>query len=287
MPKSALLLWKAIRILLIVYGLACLLLIIFQGRMLYFPHPVVESTPEDYSTAYTQVSIPENSSSLYAWWIPSKDPAAPTLIYFHGNYGNVGSNAEQASRLARTCCNVLLFDYRGYGHSTGPFPNESRIYADAESVWNYVVQQKQIAPSRILFYGHSLGGGVAVEMAKRHPDAAGLILESTFTSVADRALVDPLYHWFPVRLLVHQRFDSIHKIGSIHLPVLLLAGTSDTTIPPSMSQDLYARAAGPRQIVLIEGGGHDNSAVIGGARYSSAISSFVSSTLPTRQISAR
>jgi pimeloyl-ACP methyl ester carboxylesterase len=287
MTKSLWWLWRVLRIFLVVYAVACLLLVIFQSRMLYFPQPLIESTPEDYSAQYTQVSLPaENGAKLYAWWIPAKDPAAPTLIYFHGNYGNVGSNAEHGARLARTCCNVLLFDYRGYGRSSGPFPNETRIYADAESAWNYVVTQKQVIPAHIIFYGHSLGGGVAVEMAKRHPDAAGLILESTFTSVADRALLDSLYHWFPIRLLVRERFDSIHKIDSIHLPILFLAGTADTTIPDVMSRDLYNRAPGPKLLVLIEGGGHDNSASVGGARYTDAVSQFVSSTQPSGSFQA-
>jgi pimeloyl-ACP methyl ester carboxylesterase len=284
MTKPARWLWKVLRILLIVYAIACLLLVIFQGRMLYFPQPLIESTPEDYGAQYSQISIPvDQGASLYAWWIPARDPAAPALIYFHGNYGNVGSNAEHAARLARTCCNVLLFDYRGYGRSSGPFPNESRIYADSEAVWRYLVEQKHIRPANILFYGHSLGGGAAVEMAKRHSDAAGLILDSTFTSVADRALMEPLYRWFPIRFLVHERFDSIHKLPSIHLPLLIIAGTADTTIPPSMSRELYAKAPGPKQLLLIDGGGHDNSASIGGVRYTDPFAQFVSSTQPQQQ----
>lgn len=278
MSKPLLWLWKIARILLVVYAIACLLLTVFQARMLYFPQPLIESTPEDYSAEFQQVWIPAaDGAKLYAWWLPSKLPAAPTLIYFHGNYGNVGSNAEHASRLARTCCNVLVFDYRGYGRSAGAFPNESRIYSDGEAAWNYVTGEQKIPASRVLLYGHSLGGGVAIEMAKRHPNAAGLIVESSFTSVADRALLDPLYHWFPVRLIVHQRFDSIRKIASIRIPVLFIAGTADTTIPYAMSQDLFNHAAGPKQIVLIEGGGHDNSAAVGGARYTDAVQHFVNS----------
>lgn len=279
MTKPVLWLWRVLRILLIVYGIACVLLAIFQRRLIYFPRPVIDSTPEDYGARYSQVSLTgDDGSTLYAWWIPAKDPGAPTLIYFHGNYGNVGANAEHGARLARACCNVLLFDYRGYGRSTGPFPNESRMYADAESAWRYVVDQKKVAPAQVILYGHSLGGAVAIEMAKRHPEAAGLIAESTFTSIADRANLEPLYRLFPIRLLVYQHFDSTHKMSSIHLPTLLIAGTADTVIPPSMSADLYARASGRKQLLSIEGGGHDNSAIIGGAKYSEAVAHFVSST---------
>ncbi|ABF39414.1 Alpha/beta hydrolase [Candidatus Koribacter versatilis Ellin345] len=287
MSKPAQLLWKIARILLIVYAVLCLVLVFAQSHMLYFPQPVIESTPEDYNAQYEQVWIPgADNSKLYAWWLPSQDPAAPTLIYFHGNYGNVGSNAEQASRLARTCCNVLLFDYRGYGRSAGPFPSEKRIYADAEAAYNYAVTQKKVSPNHIVFYGHSLGGGVAFEMAKRHGDAAGLIAESTFTSVADRAALDPLYRFFPVRLLVHQRFDSIHKIAAIHMPMLVIAGTGDTTIPYAMSEQLYRSAPPNSELLLIPGAGHDNPAVVGGAKYIEAVKRFVS-RVPAQQLSSR
>jgi pimeloyl-ACP methyl ester carboxylesterase len=272
-------LWLVGRILLIVYGVACLLLVVFQGRLISFPQPIIESTPEDYGARYTQLSVPgSGGTTLYAWWIPAQEPAAPTLLYFHGNYGNVGANAEHGARLARTCCNVLLFDYRGYGRSSGPFPNESRMYEDAESVWQYLIGQRKVGPAHIILYGHSLGGAVAIEMAKRHPNAAGVIAESTFTSIADRAMTESLYRLFPVRLLVYQRFDSIHKISTIHLPVLLIAGTADTIIPASMSEKLYATAPGPKELVLIDGGGHDNSALIGGAKYTNAVTQFVTST---------
>lgn len=281
-------LWRILRILLAVYGVACLLLLVFQSRMLYFPQPVIESTPEDYNAEYQPLSIPgADNSKLYAWWLPSKNPAAPTLVYFHGNYGNVGSNAEQASRLARTCCNVLLFDYRGYGQSAGPFPNEDRIYADAEAAYNYLVNQKKVPANRIIFYGHSLGGGVAVEMADRHRDAAALILESTFTSVRERASLEPLYRLFPLRLLVHERFDSIHKLPSIPVPVLVMAGTDDTTIPASMSQKLYDTAPGPKQLLLVPHAGHDNVALVGGPLYVNAIQQFLIGSRPVQQLTSR
>ncbi len=123
-------------------------------------------------------------------------------------------------------------------------------------------------------------------MAKRHGDAAALIVESTFTSVADRAALDPLYRWLPVRLLVHQRFDSIHKLSSIHMPILVIAGTDDTTIPYAMSEQLYRAAPPNSELLLIPGAGHDNPAVGGGARYTEAVKQFVS-RVSARQLTSR
>lgn len=288
MSKPVLWFWRIVRILIVVYALACLGLMIFQSRMLYFPQAQIETTPEDAGQQYTPVWIPgADNSKLYAWWMSAIDPSAPTLIYFHGNAGNVSANADQASRLARTCCNVLLFDYRGYGRSSGPFPSEKRIYEDAESAWNYVVNEKKVAPNRIVLYGHSLGTGVAVEMATRHPDAGGLILESAFTSVANRARLEPLYRAFPLRWIVHEKFDSIDKIARVRMPILLIAGTADQTIPSSMSSELYARANDPKQLLLIPGAGHENAGIIGGPKYASAIHLFIANTELNQRLSSR
>jgi pimeloyl-ACP methyl ester carboxylesterase len=280
--------WRILRIVLVVYAVACLLLWIFQARMLYFPEPAIESTPEDFGIKPERVSIPgANGSTLDGWWISSSRPSAPTLIYFHGNYGNIGANAEHGARLARACCNVLLFDYRGYGRSSGPFPNERRMYEDADASWNYVVGEKKAAANHVFLYGHSLGGAVAIEMATRHPDAAGLIIENTFTSVVNRASQEPLYHWFPTRWLVHERFDSIKKIASVRIPLLVISGTADTIIPRAMSKELYDRAPGPKQLLLVEGAGHDDAAIIGGSRYVSAVQEFTTQAVPQQQLSNR
>jgi hypothetical protein len=280
--------WRIVRIVLLVYAVACLALWIFQARMLYFPESAVESTPADFGAKPERVSIPgANGSTLDGWWIPSSLPSAPTLIFFHGNYGNTGANTEAAARLARVCCNVLLLDYRGYGRSSGPFPNERRMYEDGEAAWSYVLGEKQIPAAYIFLYGHSLGGAVAIEMATRHPDAAGLIIENTFTSVVERANEEPLYRWFPTRWLVHERFDSIKKIANVRIPLLVISGAADNVIPRAMSQQLYDRASGPKQLLVIEGGNHDDTAIIGGSRYISAVQQFTTRTAPRQQLSTR
>ncbi len=260
----------------VIYLALCLLLAVFQRKFIYFPSASVNSTPKDYAAAYDEFWIPAaDGGRLQAWWIPSSVQRAPTLLYFHGNGANIGANAAQAVRLSRACCNVLIFDYRGYGRSSGPFPAEKRLYEDAESAWKYLVETRRVPSAEIVLYGHSLGSGVAIEMAQRHSDIAGLIVENALTSVVDRGTADPIYRVFPIRLLARERFDSIHKIRSVHSPILIIRGGADMVIPPAMSLRLYKAAPGPKRLVTIAGGGHDNTAAVGGMEYAEAVRGFV------------
>lgn len=264
-----------------IYVSLCLFLVFGQRRFIYFPFTAIESTPADYGAEYSELWIAgENGARLHAWWIPARSQPAPTLLYLHGNGVNIGANAAQAVRLSEMCCDVLLFDYRGYGKSSGPFPSEKRAYEDAEAAWRYLQEQRRVPPKSVILYGHSLGGAVAIELAKRHPDAAGLIVESTFTSVADRAGMEPLYRAFPLRLLIHERYDSAGKIRDVHMPVLFLHGEDDITIPSSMSERLYDLAHEPKRLVLFPDAGHENTAMVGGERYRSAVREFVTRVRP-------
>lgn len=266
----------------------CVLLVSAQRKFIYLPYKAIETTPADYGAAFSEVWIPgADNTQLHAWWIPAPRQPAPTLLYFHGNGVNISANAAQGVRLSEICCNVLLFDYRGYGKSSGPFPAEKRVYEDAEAAWRYLLDTRRVPPRGVILYGHSLGGAVAIEMAKRHPDAAALIVESTFTSVADRAGMESMYRVFPLHLLIHQRFDSLRKIADVHIPVLLVHGEDDLVIPSSMSRELYAAANEPKQLVIIAGAGHENTAIVGGERYEAAVRDFVASARPTSLVANR
>ncbi|MBI2682991.1 MAG: alpha/beta fold hydrolase, partial [Acidobacteriales bacterium] len=208
---------------------------------------------------------------LHGWWLKGSSPL--TLIYHHGNGGNVGANADHACRLNQYGFSVLLFDYRGYGLSDGEFPSEQRVYEDADAAWRFTVE-KGTAPRNILLYGHSLGGAVAVEMAMRHPDAAGLIVESSFTSILEMAKLDRVFRYFPLALLLDQSMDSIHKVPKLKMPVLFMHGTADAIVPPEMSRALEIAAARPKSLVFIRGAGHEDCAAVGGAAYRNAVIQF-------------
>jgi pimeloyl-ACP methyl ester carboxylesterase len=200
------------------------------------------------------------------------------LLYFHGNGSNIGDNVHRASRFHQLGLSVLLIDYRGYGKSSGPFPNESLVYEDAEAAWTYLTQQRRIAPKNIFLYGHSLGGAIAIEMAVRHPDIAGIIVEGAFTSI--RAVVDEvsLYRLFPVDLILTQQFDSLAKVRSLQMPILFIHGTADEIIPVKMSQELYQAAPEPKQLLLVPDAGHNDTAELGGIRYLQTIREFIEQT---------
>jgi len=198
---------------------------------------------------------------------------APTVLYFHGNYRNIGNNLEHTFRLHQLGFNVLLADYRGYGKSSGGKPSETKVYEDAEAAWQYLLKVRGANPRKTFIYGHSLGGAIAINLAVHHPEAAGLITESTFTSM--RAEGEVNYGFLPIGLLLNQRFESLQKVPGLKIPVLFIHGTWDKKIPAEMAKQLYAAAPQPKTLVLIEGGEHNNSGGIGWVAYRDAVSAFV------------
>jgi len=198
------------------------------------------------------------------------------VLYLHGNGSNVGANVEHANRFHRLGFSVFPIDYRGYGKSQGDFPSESRVYEDAEVAWDYLVKQRGIHPNQIYIYGHSLGGAIAIDLAVRHPEAAGLIVEGSFTSVG--AMVDfqkGLFWMFPTNFLLTQRFDSLSKVDRLQMPVLFIHGTADSVVPAQMSKKLFDAAPEPKQLYMVPDGGHNNVAEIGGAEYLQRLSQFL------------
>ena len=256
------------------YVLIVVALWYWQASFIFLPDPGISHTPGESGVKFDKVSLAIGSDRVTGWWVPSDDPRAKTLLYLHGNAANVGANADHILRLRSAGLNVLIIDYRGYGESTGGPPRESLVYEDAERAWTYLTTERHIAPAAIVIYGHSLGGAVAIELARRHPDAGGMITEDTFTSVADIAH-RTRYAYIPVRLILTERFDSISKIGSVRVPKLILHGEADTMTPLDMARQLYAAAPEPKQIAFIPGGGHQDSAEVNPTAYFAALKGFL------------
>ena len=254
-----------------------------QKHYIFMPQRELANTPEDFGMKFEDVFIaiqPENNTSerLHAWWIPADNDYGRTLLYLHGSAFNIAANIEHARRFQRLGFSVLLVSYRGYGRSDGSFPSEANMYADARAAWRYLTGDRRRQAGRIYIYGHSLGGAVAIDLAVDHPRAAGLIVEGTFTSISDMGRLDSLFRLLPIDLLVTQRFDSQAKIDRVAVPVLILHGTRDDLVPVDMARRLFAKAKPPKILKLILGGGHNNSARIGGQIYLDAIAAFVSDT---------
>jgi len=264
----------------IAYLSACGFLLLRQNRFIFLPSASIEVTPALFNLPYHEVWLPVSTPSgeverIHAWWIPAKGREIGVMLYLHGNGLNIGANAQQAHRFHQLGFAVLLIDYRGYGRSEGGFPTEAKVYQDAEVAWNYLVQERHISPKQIFLYGHSLGGAIAIDLATRHPEAAGLIVQSSFTSMQDMVSHLGRYRIFPIDLLLRQRFDSISKVKALQLPVLYIHGTADSQVPADMSQTLFAATPEPKQLVLLPEAGHNNVAEVGGTQYFQIIHRFV------------
>jgi pimeloyl-ACP methyl ester carboxylesterase len=271
------LLYIWVGVLAIAYFTACLYLLLQQKYFIFKPLFVIRTTPAAFNLDYQDVWLPiessgEKISQIHGWWVPASKPEAPVWLYLHGNGSTIGDEVKRAFWFHQLGYSCLLIDYRGYGHSKGKFPTEASVYEDAEVTWNYLTQVRQIPPERIFVYGYSLGGAIAIELALRHPEIAGLAVEGSFTSM--RSMVDHLYRQFgifPVDLLLHQRFDSLKKVKSLSMPILFIHGTSDRLILPQMSQTLFEAASEPKKLLLVPDARHHDVGELGGTQYFQAI----------------
>ncbi|MDY7003202.1 MAG: alpha/beta fold hydrolase [Cyanobacteriota bacterium] len=271
--------WAAIAIA-IVYAAICFALLQWQTRLIFFPASKLTLTPQMLGLPSEEVWLsisPQVEERLYGWWLPTLADACGTVLYLHGNGSNVSENLEQAYRWLKLGFNVFLFDYRGYGRSSGPFPNEERVYEDAQVALDYLLNQRGLDPRDIIVYGHSLGGAIAIDLAARNPNLAGLVLESTFTSLRDMADSERIYSLFPVNWILSQRFDSMEKVPSLTMPIMYIHGTGDRTVPYPMSQTLYAATRAPKQLYLVPEADHNNVAAIAEPEYLKTVSEFARS----------
>ncbi|MBF2067375.1 MAG: alpha/beta fold hydrolase [Calothrix sp. C42_A2020_038] len=262
------------------YFLACLFLYFRQHKYLFFPSQNIEKTPALYDIPFEEIWIPVTTNGhtehIYAWWMDNtKHSNGKVLLYLHGNAVNIGANVYAASGYYKAGFSVLLIDYRGFGLSEGAFPSENRVYEDAATAWNYLVKQQKIPPQNIYIYGHSLGGAIAIDLAVKHPDAAGLIVESSFTSIRNVIVARKLFRFFPVKLILKQNFDSISKIAKIKTPILLIHGAEDSTVPAFMSKQLYQAAPKPKELLIIPNADHNNVGESAPSVYLKAVQSFV------------
>lgn len=233
-----------------------------QREVIFRPEKDAGGSPADFGLAFQDVwlTVPrvegEGAERVHGWWIPAANPNAPSVLYLHGARWSLSGNLFRIARWQRMGFNVLAIDYRGFGQSDGALPSEAQSYADALAAWEEL-KRREPSESRRFVFGHSLGGAVAIELATRSPDMAGLVVESSFTSILDMAETTK-YGFLPVGLILTQRFDSLSKVPKLGVPVLYIHGTGDRWVPPSMSERLHAASPAPKRLVLVEGGGHSN-----------------------------
>ena len=197
-----------------------------------------------------------DGTRLNGWFFATHTkPELATVIFFHGNGGNIANVGWLAQRFADHGFNVLIFDYRGYGVSDGAAAKESELYADGDAAVDFVTKQKGIRPEQIVLYGHSLGTAIVSDVASRRTVGA-VVLESGFSSAS--SVASTALPWLPTFLhfLGKNRFESARKLKSVKAPILIAHGDPDLTIPTSEAQLLYAAANEPKKLLIVPGAGH-------------------------------
>jgi len=247
-----------------------------QGRLIFEPKRSLVVQPNELGFRVVDITIPVGGEKVHAWWMPARE-GGKVILYFHGNDGNVSTSLAETALLRALGYAVMVVDYRGYGESDGTFPSEASVYEDAEAALGFLTDRWGFAPRDVVVYGHSLGAAVAIDLAVKHRDLGGLIVESGFTSIYDMAELSQKYSIYPVRLLLNQRFDSIVKVPRLALPVLYIHGTADETVPYRMGVSLYERSGGRKRLLPVPGGDHDHNADIAPAALARAISELTGS----------
>jgi uncharacterized protein len=301
--------WRVLRAVGIYIGIPYLALVIlagvFQRRLIYHPTHYARALAAQSTfapgTLFDVTTTSTDGVTLNGWHFLPAGSAAKTqadvdrqlatapyvVIYFYGNGGSRPVNAADCRDLTNAGAHVFLFDYRGYGDNAGS-PSEKLFLADARAIWNYVTTERKVPPDRVLIFGQSLGGGVATGLAAyacgEGTPPAGLVLESTFSSMADAAGWH--YPFLPVSLLLVDRFPSAERAKAITCPLLLFHGTADDIVPIEFGRRLFdafpARSQNgiPKQFVEVPGAGHND---VPAAKLQSALKAFLARLGPSKR----
>ncbi|MCH7598415.1 MAG: alpha/beta fold hydrolase [Myxococcales bacterium] len=243
----------------------------FVESMIFYPARGVAVTLEQLGIAGEETYFTtEDGVRIHAFYLPAPG-ARRALLFLHGNAGNASHRLPNAADLVRLECSVLVIDYRGYGLSEGR-ATEAGTYADARAGLRHLIEQRGFPESRIIVFGRSLGGAVAVDLAQDR-SLAGVILESTFPSIAAIVANGPGGAWLGA--LAGKRFDSASKIGRIRAPLLFFHGDRDEVIDYELGRQLFDAAPQPKTFETIHGAGHNDLTQVGGRPYFERIRKFL------------
>ena len=241
---------------------------LFEEKLIYFPSREIEATPEALALEHEDVFLDASDGTrIHGWFLPAPWRRSPpaTVLVCHGNAGNISGRLDRSLLLqGRLGVDVFLFDYRGFGRSEGR-PSEEGTYLDAVAGHRHLVEERRIAPERVILFGESLGAAVAIELSLRKT-AAALVLEAPFTSIAEMARV--AYPFLaPLDSFVRTRYDNLKKIPRVALPLLIFHGRRDPTVPFEHGETLFHAAREPKTFVALEDAGHSDAFLAGGDVY--------------------
>jgi len=240
-------------VLFIAYWGLGLILYFMQPTFLYGPVRVVPYTPGELGLDFEEVIFKSSDGlQLSGWYIPA-DNSEFTVLFCHGNGGNMMHRLDSINILYNLGLNCFIFDYRGYGNSQGK-PGEEGTYLDVRAAYKWLTEEKKISPDDIIIFGRSLGGSIAAQLAGR-VEAKGLIIESTFTSYAD--IGKKFYPYMPVRWFARFSYHTVDFLKSVHCPVMIIHSRNDEVVPFEFGLELYEAANEPKEFVEIFGSHND------------------------------
>jgi len=237
---------------------------------IFYPEKDILGKPSDLGMQFEDITFRmADALTLHGWFVPGS--RRETVLWCHGNAGNIGDRLDQLKLLHdRLDVNIFIFDYRGYGRSQGR-PTEDGTYRDAHGALDYLRSRPDVEEDKIVVFGQSLGGAIAVDLACRNK-IMGLILEATFTSLVD-------VFEMPTKSF-GMKYDSYSKIKRVHIPLLMLHGDKDDVVPFESGYTLFKAAHEPKKFCAIKGGMHNDNYVVGGEGYFAAIDEFIKGLKP-------
>ena len=266
--------WFIVLFVAIVYIGFATFLFFFQAKLLFFPDTVIVYTPSSIGLIYDRISlITKDNVNISAWYVPvsSGDTERGTILFCHGNAGNISHRLGLIKIFHDLGMNILIFDYRGYGESDGK-PSEKGMYRDVEAAWDFLITTKQIPENKIIIVGRSLGGAIGAYIAQNR-DPQGLILDSTFVSVND--LGAELYRFIPVRIMSRFSFNTVKYLRNVTAPVLVIHSRNDDVVPFHQGQKVFESAQGNKSFLEITGL-HNDGYLTSAQRYAEGLESFIS-----------
>ncbi|MBI1383628.1 MAG: alpha/beta hydrolase [Rhizobiales bacterium] len=253
MTPSMSLIWKAALALVVVYVLVVVAMYVAQRRFVYAPDPTRVAPASIGITNVREITLPTPDGETLVAWRADARGTNPTILYFHGNAGNLASRRERIEAYSREGLGALMLAYRSYAGSTGT-PDEETIAADARLAYQHLIDEG-VPAGRIVAYGESLGTGVATRLASEQPVGA-LILDAPFTALVDVAAREQPA--LPVRYLLTERFETVKRLPNVHVPVLILHGARDPLVPIDMGREVFKLANEPKEIVEFPAGAHSD-----------------------------
>jgi pimeloyl-ACP methyl ester carboxylesterase len=257
---------------------ATLFLVFSEKRLIYYPAAEVDVTPKALGLPFEEVSIDvEPGVTIHGWFIKAaKEPSVATVLFSHGNAGNIADRLDRVLRWRGVGADFLLYDYRGYGKSTGS-PDEEGTYRDGRAAYDYLVSDRHVDPAHLILMGESLGCAISIQLAIERK-AAGLAIEAPFASIAHMA--NAIYPFLPLGSFIRTRYENVKKIPQLKMPLFVVQGTRDEVIPLAQGRMVFDAAPEPKQYLAIEGAHHNDVYVVGGEGYRRALADFIGRAVP-------